>query len=696
MKTLFLAPTGTNAGLTSVSLGLLRSLELAGLKVGFIKPISQSEDSNIPSRSTLFAREIGKCNAPKPISLARVTELLSKDNNDQLMEEVIALFEGAAVNMDVVLVEGLVPEAGQPFVTQLNADMARNLQADVILVGSLPNEPSSIDLSANAIAEQIDLSVNSLDLPDKNLAGYILNRIPKDFPIEQLSKKISQISQHPVALIGAIPLNNEITTPRMSDIASYLEADIINQGELASRRVREIVIVARTVPHMIDTLKAGALIATPGDRDDIILAAAIATMNGVPLAGLLITCDYPINPMIAKICQPAFRSGLPVISVSSMTFDTSTQLSQMDHKVPFDDFVRMEKVINHVSENLKVKSLVALIGTPGDPRLTPPAFRYRLIERARRLQKRIVLPEGNEPRTIAAAVICHEKRIAQCVLLGDPDEIRMVAQSQGLILPADITIINPLNAAERYIAPLVEMRKNKGMTPPSAEKQLEDNVMLGTVMLALNEVDGLVSGAVHTTANTVRPALQIIRTSPSAKIVSSIFFMLMPEQVLVYGDCAINPDPTAEELADIAIQSADSAASFGIIPRIAMISYSTGESGKGDEVEKVRAATLIAKSKRPDLIIDGPMQYDAASVESVGKQKAPNSPVAGRATVFIFPDLNTGNTTYKAVQRSANVISVGPMLQGLRKPVNDLSRGALIDDIVYTIALTAIQAEQCN
>ena len=238
------------------------------------------------------------------------------------------------------------------------------------------------------------------------------------------------------------------------------------------------------------------------------------------------------------------------------------------------------------------------------------------------------------------------------------------------------------------------MRKSKGMTPPSAEAQLADTVMLGTVMLALDEVDGLVSGAVHTTANTVRPALQIIKTAPTAKLVSSVFFMLMPEQVLVYGDCAINPDPTADELADIAIQSADSATAFGIIPRVAMISYSTGESGTGDEVEKVRAATALVREKRPDIIVDGPMQYDAASVESVGKQKAPDSPVAGRATVFIFPDLNTGNTTYKAVQRSANVVSVGPMLQGLRKPVNDLSRGALIDDIVYTIALTAIQAEQ--
>jgi phosphate acetyltransferase len=482
--------------------------------------------------------------------------------------------------------------------------------------------------------------------------------------------------------------------PRMSDVAHFLNANIISRGELEHRRVRDIVVVARSAPNMIQLLTPGALIVTPADRDDIILAAAIATMNGVPLAGLLITCDDPIHPAIAQICQPAFRSGLPVIAVPTYTFETSTQLVQMDKKVPIDDLVRVEKLIAHVAEHLQIAPLLARMDTPDDPRLTPPAFRYHLIERARSAQKRIVLPEGSEPRTVAAAVICHEKKIAHCVLLGDPAEIALVAKNQGLRLPDDITIIDPSHTSAHYIDALVEMRKSKGMTPPSAEKQLEDTVMLGTVMLALGEVDGLVSGAVHTTANTVRPALQIIRTAPSAQIVSSVFFMLMPDQVLVYGDCAINPDPTAEQLADIAIQSADSAASFGIIPRVAMISYSTGESGSGDEVEKVRAATAIAQAKRPDLIIDGPMQYDAASVESVGKQKAPNSLVAGRATVFIFPDLNTGNTTYKAVQRSANVISVGPMLQGLRKPVNDLSRGALVDDIVYTIALTAIQAEQ--
>ncbi|GHA71202.1 phosphate acetyltransferase [Formosimonas limnophila] len=693
MKTIFLVATGTNSGLTSVSLGLVRALEVAGLKVGFVKPISQTEHLT-SDRSTLFARQICQRKAPDPIGLARVSELLSKDMTDQLMEEVIGLYELAAKNMDVVVVEGLLPEAGQPFVTQLNADMTRNLQADVLLVGSLPNDFAADEKGAEIIIDQIELSMNSLDLADKNLAGYILNRVPNSNFKNQLANEITKLSGNDFSLIGGIPLNNDIMAPRVSDVATYLNAQVLNEGDMKQRRVRDIVMVARSVPYVIELLKPGALIVTPGDRDDIILAAAIATMNGVPLAGLLITCDHEVHPNIAQICRPALRTGLPVLAVPSLTFETSTQLIKMDRKVPFNDLERMEKIINHVADHLDMKPLLARIGEPKEPRLTPPAFRHHLIEKARRAQKRIVLPEGNEPRTIAAAAICHEKGIAHCVLLGDPAEIREVAANQGVILPDDIEIIDPKTAIAHYVEPLVGMRKSKGMTAPSAEKQLEDTVMLGTVMLALSEVDGLVSGAVHTTANTVRPALQIIKTAPTAKLVSSVFFMLMPEQVLVYGDCAINPDPTAEELADIAIQSADSATAFGIIPRVAMISYSTGESGTGDEVEKVRAATLLVKEKRPDIIVDGPMQYDAASVESVGRQKAPNSPVAGRATVFVFPDLNTGNTTYKAVQRSANVISVGPMLQGLRKPVNDLSRGALVDDLVYTIALTAIQAEQ--
>ncbi|HCF9847174.1 TPA: phosphate acetyltransferase, partial [Pseudomonas aeruginosa] len=307
--------------------------------------------------------------------------------------------------------------------------------------------------------------------------------------------------------------------------------------------------------------------------------------------------------------------------------------------------------------------------------------------------KRIVLPEGSEPRTVQAAAICQARGIARCVLLAKPEEVQAVAQAQGIVLPEGLEIIDPDLVRQRYVEPMVELRKGKGLNAPMAEQQLEDSVVLATMMLALDEVDGLVSGAIHTTASTIRPALQLIKTAPGYNLVSSVFFMLLPDQVLVYGDCAVNPDPSASDLAEIAVQSAASAQAFGIPARVAMISYSTGDSGSGVDVDKVREATRLAREQRPDLLIDGPLQYDAAAIASVGRQKAPNSPVAGQATVFIFPDLNTGNTTYKAVQRSADCVSVGPMLQGLRKPVNDLSRGALVEDIVYTIALTAIQAD---
>ncbi|ATD65449.1 phosphate acetyltransferase [Neisseria weixii] len=330
----------------------------------------------------------------------------------------------------------------------------------------------------------------------------------------------------------------------------------------------------------------------------------------------------------------------------------------------------------------------------GTNRLSPSQFRVNMMDSAHKANKRIVLPEGAEPRTVQAAAICHEKGIARCVLLAPRAEVEAVAKERHINLPDSLEIIDPADLIEQYVAPMCELRKSKGLTEEQAREQLQDTVVLGTMMMAQNDVDGLVSGAVHTTANTIRPALQLIKTAPGASLVSSIFFMLLPNQVLVYGDCAVNPNPTPEQLADIAIQSADSAKAFGIEPKVAMISYSTGTSGAGPDVEAVAQATQIAQQKRPDLAIDGPLQYDAATVPSVAKSKAPNSAVAGQATVLVFPDLNTGNCTYKAVQRNANVLSVGPMLQGLRKPVNDLSRGALVDDIVYTIALTAIQAAQ--
>ncbi|MGA0368847.1 MAG: phosphate acetyltransferase, partial [Kiritimatiellia bacterium] len=466
-------------------------------------------------------------------------------------------------------------------------------------------------------------------------------------------------------------------------------------GEIQTRRIHKVFLCARNVEHITHVFRANALLLIPIDRMDLFLAACMAAGNGIPLAGIVLTSalEEP-SPEMLKFCEKALEGGLPVMTVSTDSYTTATHIPRMNTEVPIDDKERIDTGINFVASQIDHDWLKSLTRLQREIRLSPAAFRYRLVQLSRQYAKRIILPEGNEPRTLEAANICQKRGIAKCVLLADPKEVREMAEKNGLELSPDLEILDPAALRASYVDILQELRKHKGMDRAMAASLLEDNVMLGTVMLKNGDVDGLVSGAVHTTAQTVRPALQLIKTRPGTRFVSSLFFMLLPEQVYIYADCAINENPDAETLAEIALQSADSALAFGITPRVAMISYSTGASGSGDDVEKVRRATEIARAKRPELPIDGPLQYDAASTLSVAKTKAPTSEVAGKANVYIFPDLNTGNTTYKAVQRSANLISIGPMLQGLNKPVNDLSRGALVDDIVYTIALTAIQVGQ--
>jgi phosphate acetyltransferase len=686
MKTLFVTPVGGHVGLSSSALGLVRALQRSSLKVGFCKPIAQEHDG--VDRSVHFARVACGLNVPDPVSLDRTELLLGQQEEDTLMEEIVGVASRAAEGCDVLVVEGLALGSSNAYAQKLNSNTARNLNAQVVLVASL--ERGDI----TEFTDGLEIAAREFEgAHGGRLAGVIVNFVPVGFKLAEWSKSLKKstlLSSLPI--LGIVWQNAELAAPRTFDVAQFLKATVMNEGQIRSRRVRVNMVTARSVEHIVELFKPGTLVVAPGDREDVIMATSLAALNGIPLAGLLLTSGYQPRESIWRLCKPALSADLPVMMVESNSYTTAGLLNQMDSQVPLDDVERIERVLEYVADHLETKTLEAQFKVSDENRLSPPAFRYELIQRSRAAGKKIVLPEGDEPRTVRAAAICHEKGIAHCVLLAKPESVRAVAEAQGVILPDDLQIIDPASVRSRYIAPMVELRKHKGLTEPMAEAQLEDNVVLGTMMLALGEVDGLVSGAIHTTANTVRPALQLIKTAPGTKLVSSVFFMLMPEQVLVYGDCAINPNPNAEELAEIAMQSADSATAFGITPLVAMLSYSTGSSGEGEDVERVAQATKIAREKRPDLMIDGPLQYDAASVASVGKQKAPDSPVAGRATVFIFPDLNTGNTTYKAVQRSANVVSVGPMLQGLRKPVNDLSRGALVDDIVYTIALTAIQA----
>ncbi|HRE54173.1 MAG TPA: phosphate acetyltransferase [Candidatus Competibacter sp.] len=676
MQIFHLIPTRQNVGLTSVALGLVRALQHQGYRVGFVKPIGQDDPAN--DHSVHFAREICAIEAPDPMPLAQTDDRLAAGREPELLEDVVSLCMSITEGVDVLVVEGMHTDAIHPFTPRLNAEIARGLKAEIILVASAK--------SGHTVAEISHMALR-MSKVGCHIAGAIINKAPARFDAEAARQALGDLT-----LWGVAPYHAALLAPRTLDVARHLNARVLVQGELATRRVLETVIASRSAAEMIEHLTPGALVMSAGDRDDMMLATALAASKGVQLAGLVLTHGSEIDRRIRELASHAFESGLPVLSVANDSFVTATHINTLPGAVPADDGARMNAVMDVVADHLWATVLNQSVRMPASIQMSPPAFRYRLIQQARAANQRIVLPEGDEPRTLRAAAICAEKKIARCVLLGNRAAIETAAAAQGVALPAALEIIDPEQARERYVERLTELRRSKGLTPAQARDQLQDNVVLGTLMLAADEVDGLVSGAAHTTANTVRPALQLIKTEPGSSIVSSVFFMLMPDQVLVYGDCAINPDPSAAELAEIALQSAASARDFGIEPKVAMISYSTGSSGAGADVDKVCEATALAKIKAPDLLIDGPLQYDAASVLEVGQQKAPDSKIAGRATVFVFPDLNTGNTTYKAVQRSANVVSLGPMLQGLRKPVNDLSRGALVDDIVFTIALTAIQA----
>lgn len=703
MHSFFIVSTFSGAGLSTICMGLVHALDRIGVRVTYFKPVTQGIKAQ-PDPSLL--NPYLAPSKTSPIPLAKAQKWFSEGKPEQLLESVLEMWQTLQESSDVVVVEGLVPQTDEEYIDNINQEVARVLGSDIILVTA--KQGYSFDELDDRIAMTAGL-FGGLNNP--KLIGCIVNKVgaptnptskipeqndisgaDKEKLIAQYMSELAVLNRKNFRCLGFVHWHPEFMAPRFFDVATHLGAKIINAGNSKERRVSSIAFLARTVTNIIDAFKPGSLMVTPGDRDDVLVAIALAELNGVPLAGVLLTGNLPPSEKILKFCGTAFSQGLPVALVEWDTLATAQQVNALSPEIPTDDKDRLNAVMQGIAPYIDAKWLAEQSKLPQEMRLSPTAFKHQLVVQAQRQQARIVLPEGEEPRTIQAAVQCAARRIAKCILLGNPEVVKRSAETLGIELPEAVEIIDPDNVRSRYIEPMVELRTHKGLTSDMAAAQLEDNVVLGTMMLAQNEVDGLVSGAEHTTANTIRPALQLIKTTEKCTLVSSVFFMLLPEQALVYGDCAVNPNPTAEELADIAIQSGLTAEAFGIEPRIAMISYSTGTSGGGESVEKVRKATEIAQRRMPEFLIDGPLQYDAAAIASVARSKAPHSPVAGRANVFIFPDLNTGNTTYKAVQRSAHVVSIGPVLQGLRKPVNDLSRGASVEDIVYTIAITAVQS----
>jgi phosphate acetyltransferase len=688
-----LVPLTPQVGITTVSLGLATALEQCSIATAYFKPVGQGVADE--DRATGIANDSGFSTVP-PMDRSAVERWIGGDAYDDLLEAVIATLNTHAGDARVIVLEGLAAEEGFPYANRLNMDIGSTLGADVVFVGS-PGEGG-----VEALLDLVDVGSHYYrDDKGSNIAGCIVNRfrtgVTKGDGTGISAESVGSAELRDafraaeIPLLGLIPWYEDLQAARVIDLARHLGARVDNEEYADRRRIRALKFCSSSLASTV--FEAGDVIIVPGDREDIIVGAALATMNGVELAAIVLSDGLAPSPAVNMLCEGAVESGLPILVTDGDTWETARRLRDFNRSVPRGDFERIQLSREFAAGHIDRAWIEAMgDGEPTERRLSPPAFRHMLARRAGRVMRRIVLPEGDEPRTIKAAVLCRHRGIADCVLLGEREQITRIARQHGIDLPDELEIRDPGLERGKYIERLVELRSSKGVTALSAEEQLQDNIVLGTMMLEQGDVDGLVAGAVSTTANTIRPALQLIKTDPCSSLVSSVFFMLLPEQVLVYGDCAINPDPDAEQLADIAIQSADSAATFGIAPRVAMISYSTGSSGSGAGVDKVREATDLVRQRRPDIIVDGPMQYDAAVMESVARTKLPESPVAGRATVLVFPDLNTGNTTYKAVQRSANLISIGPMLQGLNKPVNDLSRGALVDDIVYTIALTAIQA----
>ena len=706
-RTLLIVPTAAGVGLARTCLGVVRALDRRGVNVAFVKPVAQPRPDGGPDRSIALAAATTALRPPDPLSTAHLEQQLGSGGLDAVLEKIVAAWQPVHDRSDVVVVEGLSPGPAKLYASGLNQALAKAIDADVLLVASWPAagagsgqnyadptvDPGPVPAvdTVERLAEALAITASGYWSGEHaRVVGCVVNGVPADDP-SAAAQLGDALSQRGLRLIAAVPHRPELTWLRVRDLVRERRPRVLSEGDL-SRRIKEVAVFAQGVPGGLRVLTEGRLVVVPGDRHDVVMAACLAALSGTRLAALLLTAGVEPDPRVWELTRAACDTGLPILVVDDSSYETAMQVRDLDPGLPIDDLERIEGVIDNIADALDASWLQSLPSSSRSRRLSPAAFRYQLVGLARAADACVVLPEGTEPRIVQAAVACAERGIARSVLLGPPDQVAELARSLGLQLPDGVTVVDNRAVAERYVAPLAKLRRHRGWTEEMARDHLADPITVGTMMLQQGEVDGMVAGAVHTTAATVRPALQILGTRPGSRLVSSVFFMCLPDQVVVYGDCAINPRPDAEDLADIAIQSAASARAFGIEPRVAMISFSTGTSGVGSDVDKVAEATRIVREREPDLAVDGPLQYDAAAIASVGLSKRPGSAVAGRASVFIFPDLDTGNTTYKAVQRSAQVVSVGPMLQGLGKPVNDLSRGALVDDIVYTLALTAIQS----
>ncbi|MBS4728497.1 phosphate acetyltransferase [Mycobacterium sp. SM1] len=697
------APEG-DTGKSTIALGLLHRLTATVAKVGVFRPITRVFGARPPrptapgmpaappgeERDYILELLLSQATAAVPYEqCVGVTYAQLHADREAAIADIVDRYHAVADACDAVLIVGSdYTDVTSPAELAVNARIAVNLGAPVVLVvrakGRRPNE----------VADVVEVCLAELGTQHAHTAAVVANRCEPS----QLPAVAEALRAFPLRTY-VLPDEPLLWAPSVAELQHAVTGTLVS-GDVAllGREAMGVVVAGMTSDHVLERLRDSAAVITPGDRSDVVLAVASAhAAEGFPsLSCIILNGGFELHPAIAKLVA-GLGLRLPIIATALGTFDTASAVASVRGRVTATSQRKIDTALALMERHVDIADLLAQLAIPVPTVTTPQMFTYRLRQLARSDRKRIVLPEGDDDRILKAAGRVLQRGIADLTLLGDESHIRARAAELGVDLDG-AAVIDPRTSPlrDQFADQYARLRKTKGITMERAREIIDDVSYFGTMLVYNGIVDGMVSGVAHTTAHTVRPALQIIGTAPGVSIVSSIFLMCLEDRVLVYGDCAIVPDPTTEQLADIAISSARTAARFGIEPRVAMLSYATGDSGAGADVDKVRAATELVHSRAPDLLVEGPIQYDAAVDPSVAAAKTRGSAVAGRATVLIFPDLNSGNNAYKAVQRSAGAIAIGPVLQGLNKPVNDLSRGALVEDIVNTIAITAIQAQDAH
>jgi phosphate acetyltransferase len=694
-KTIFIATTEPYSGKSIIALGIINMLLAKARKVGYFKPIinedpNEKKDVDIETIVNHFALPIAFEDTYAYTRVQAMRQMETDAKRGELINTVISKVKKLEESYDSIVIEGSdYLGEGTAFEFETNITIAKNLNAPVVMVVSGEKKTPA------QVASTVQAMLRNFKKRDVQVLAVVANKVKAEM-IDEV-KQLLSVSLPKETIISVIPADKNLQNPSMKEIFDQLGGKLLFGKEELGNQVDNFVTGAMQLPHFLNHISENVLIVTPGDRGDIIIGALLAgiSKNYPKVAGIVLTAGIEPDEPVIRLLN-GLHTVLPIILVKEGTFQATSLLGSIKSRISSDNSKKIQLAISTFEKYVDVNALDEKIITFRPEGITPHMFQYQLAKRAKQSYKHIVLPEGNDDRILKAAARLNQKEIVEITLLGDAGEISASIKRLGLNVDLDrIHIINPATSDkfEEYAQTLYELRKSKNLALDAARDLMADVSYFGTMMVYKGHADGMVSGALHTTQHTIRPALQFVKTKPGISTVSSVFFMCLPDRVCVFGDCAVNPDPTAEQLAEIAISSAESSRGFGIEPRIAMLSYSSGTSGEGADVDKVRLATELVKQKRPDLKVEGPIQYDAAVDPIVGKQKMPDSEVAGQASVLIFPDLNTGNNTYKAVQRETGALAIGPMLQGLNKPINDLSRGCTVDDIFNTVIITAIQAQ---